>query len=114
MLRWTITFIILAIIAGVFGFGGIAGSLVRLSKQNAEIFLDEEVKPLTNIKMNLKDVPDDLASNDFYGKVIERATGNGHTQLIRFTSISPEVKAYFQALVQYCTKQTDKIKGCNK
>ncbi len=32
MLRWTITFIILAIIAGIFGFGGIAAGATSIAK----------------------------------------------------------------------------------
>ena len=32
MLRWTITFLIIAIIAAVFGFGGIAASAAGIAK----------------------------------------------------------------------------------
>ena len=32
MLRWTVTFIILAIIAGIFGFGGIAAGAASIAK----------------------------------------------------------------------------------
>lgn len=32
MLRWSISFFIIAIIAAVFGFGGIAGAAVDISK----------------------------------------------------------------------------------
>jgi len=51
--------------------------------------------------MNLSDVPEELASRDFYGKVIETAGEAPNSYRIRFTSASPEIAAYFQALRQY-------------
>lgn len=39
MLRWTITFIILAIIAAIFGFGGIAAGAASIAKILFFIFL---------------------------------------------------------------------------
>lgn len=39
MLRWTVTFIILAIIAAVFGFGGIAAGAASIAKILFFIFL---------------------------------------------------------------------------
>jgi uncharacterized membrane protein YtjA (UPF0391 family) len=39
MLRWTITFIILAIIAAAFGFGGIAAGAASIAKVLFFIFL---------------------------------------------------------------------------
>ncbi|SOS74695.1 conserved hypothetical protein [Tenacibaculum piscium] len=39
MLRWTITFIIIALIAGVLGFGGIAGAAAGFAKIAFFIFL---------------------------------------------------------------------------
>ncbi len=39
MLRWTVTFIILAIIAGIFGFGGIAAGAAGIAKILFFIFL---------------------------------------------------------------------------
>jgi len=73
------------------------GSVVRLSKNCAEIALDASVSVLANLKMNLRDVDEKLAARDFYGKVIERSGNKGPIQLIRFTSVPPEVDAYFQA-----------------
>ncbi len=39
MLRWTITFIIIALIAAVLGFGGIAGAAAGIAKIFFYIFL---------------------------------------------------------------------------
>ena len=39
MLRWTITFIIIALIAGVLGFGGIAGTAAGIAKIIFVIFI---------------------------------------------------------------------------
>tara|TARA_R110002111_G_scaffold76903_9_gene121742 strand:- start:52 stop:270 length:219 start_codon:yes stop_codon:yes gene_type:complete len=39
MLRWTVTFVILAIIAAIFGFGGIAAGAASIAKILFFIFL---------------------------------------------------------------------------
>jgi adenylate cyclase len=80
------------------------GSMVRLSKKCAEINLGRTVSLLTNLKMNLRDVDEKLSTRHFYGKVIKRSGERGLTQLIRFTSVPPEVDAYFQAHLQYAAK----------
>ena len=86
------------------GKKGLEGSVVRLSKKCAEITLDGPISVLTNLKMNLVEVDEKLAGRDFYGKVIKRSGGKGSTQLIRLTSLPPEVDAYFQALLRYVAK----------
>jgi adenylate cyclase len=80
------------------------GSVVRLSKKCAEISLAGTVDLLTNLKMNLRDVDEKLSTRHFYGKVIKRFGKRKLTQLIRFTSVPPEVDAYFQAHLQYTAK----------
>ena len=76
-------------------------SVVRLSKNCAEITLGGPISILTNLRMNLGDVDEKLSARDFYGKVIERFGKKGSTQLIRFTSVPPEVDAYFQAHLKF-------------
>ena len=39
MLRWTITFLIVALVAGVFGFGNIAGAATGIAKILFFIFI---------------------------------------------------------------------------
>ncbi len=80
------------------------GYFVCLSEKDAEIELEDFLKPLTNIKMNLGNVTEELAAKAFYGKVIESKVNDKHRYHIRFTSISPEIVAYFQALRQYAGK----------
>jgi len=79
------------------------GSVVRLSKNCAEITLCGPISVLTNLKMNLGDVDEKLSARDFYGKVIEPPGKKGATQLIRFTSVPLEVDAYFQAHLKFAT-----------
>ena len=87
------------------------GSVVRLSKNCAEIALSRPVSVLSNLKMNLGDVDENLSARDFYGKVIEHSKGNGQTHIVRFTSVPPEVDSYFQAFRQHAAegKQTKKV-----
>ncbi|MBC8391893.1 MAG: adenylate/guanylate cyclase domain-containing protein [Deltaproteobacteria bacterium] len=83
------------------GKEGLKGIMVRLSGKSAEISFDESIDLLTNLKMNLKDVYEELAEKDFYGKIIKQFEKNGHSRLVRFTSVPPEVVAYFQAHRKY-------------
>jgi class 3 adenylate cyclase len=80
------------------------GSVVRLSKKCAEIVLGEPVEILTNLKMNLEDVDENLVIKDFYGKVIEGSGNNEQIHTVRFTSVPPEVDAYFQSHRQHAAK----------
>jgi adenylate cyclase len=76
------------------------GLVVRISGKSAEIDLNEPLDLLTNLKMNLREVPQELAARDFYGKVIDHAGENPQIGLVRFTSVPPVVSGYFQALLQ--------------
>ena len=77
------------------------GHVIRLSKKCAEVVLDEPVKILTNLRMNLRDVDDNLAIKDFYGKVIENSEQEERIHKVRFTSVPSEVDAYFQSHRQH-------------
>jgi adenylate cyclase len=77
------------------------GFVLSLSGNEAEIELAEPLALLTNIKMNLKNVSEELASRGFYGKVMKQSDDVQHGYVVRFTSASPEISAYFQALRQY-------------
>ncbi|MEE9403012.1 MAG: hypothetical protein V3V47_07440, partial [Desulfobacteria bacterium] len=84
----------------VMGKEQLKGLVSRLSTKSAEIELKEPLELLTNIKMNLGELPEELASRDFYGKVIQCTGKDDHRYIVRFTSGSPEIAAYFQALRQ--------------
>ena len=86
------------------GKKGLKGSIVRVSKNCAEIKLSVPVEVMSNLKMNLGDVDEKLSSKDFYGKVIKRSEEKGEIHIVRFTSVPPEIDAYFQALMQYAVK----------
>ena len=86
------------------GQKGLDGSVVRLSKTWAEITLGAPVDMLTNLKMNLGDVDENLSVRDFYGKVIKCSEKKKQTHVVHFTSVPPEVDAYFQALRQHAAK----------
>jgi len=83
---------------------GLEGSMIRLSRKCAEIVLDAPVMMLANLKLNLGNVDENLALKDFYGKVIEQLNNNEQSHLVRFTSVPPEVDAYFQSHLQHAAK----------
>jgi len=86
------------------GKKGLEGSVVRLSEKTAIIVLEEPLESLTNLKMNIGEVDEKLSTRDFYGKVIERLKEVEHTHEVYFTSIPPEVDAYFQSHRQHASK----------
>jgi adenylate cyclase len=83
------------------GKRGLDGSVIRLSKKCAEIIFDKQIEILKNLKMNLRDVDENLAPKYFYGKVIEYRDNNKKVHVVRFTSVPPEVDAYFQSHRQH-------------
>jgi hypothetical protein len=83
------------------GKKGLEGSVIRLSEKTAVIAFDEPLELLTNLKMNIGDVDEKLSTRDFYGKVIERSEDIGHPHVVCFTSVPPEVDAYFQSHRQH-------------
>ena len=80
------------------------GTLVRLSKTFARISLEAPLKKLTNIKMNLVGVDENLAVREFYGKVTQDPEDDESSQVVHFTSVPPEIDAYFQALRRHAAK----------
>ena len=89
------------------GRKNLEGSIVGLSKKGAEVVLDAPVEQFSNIKMNLRDVYEELSIKDFYGKVIEQAGNGEHNYLIRFTSLPLEIVSYFLAHQQHAGKRLE-------
>jgi adenylate cyclase len=85
------------------GKRGLDGSVIRLSKKCAQIILERPVEILRNLKLNLKDVDESLSNKHFYGKVVEYQDNNKGVHVVRFTSVPPEVDAYFQSHRQHST-----------
>ena len=59
------------------------------------------IEPLVNLKINLGNVPEDLAAKALYGKVVESGKEDAKSHLLRFTSVSPEIASYFLAHQQH-------------
>ena len=76
------------------GKKGLEGSVVRLSKTWAEITLGAPVEIMTNLKMNLGDVDENLSVRDFCGKVIKGSEEKEQPHVVYFTSVLSEVDAY--------------------
>ncbi|MFC1886279.1 hypothetical protein ACFLZM_04415, partial [Thermodesulfobacteriota bacterium] len=83
------------------GDNGFKGAIVRLSKNCADINLNDRFDVMTNLKMNLVDVDEKLSVRGFYGKVIRYTDGMENCHQVHFTAIPPEVDAYFQAMRQF-------------
>ncbi len=83
----------------------IEGFLVGLSKGGAEVAFDKPVEQFSNLRMNLKDVYQELAVKDFYGKVVDVLESPDNRYVIRFTSVPPEVVSYFIAHIQFASKK---------
>ncbi len=82
------------------------GLLRRLSKSGAEITLGDTVELMTNLKLKLKDVDEQLSAKDFYGKVIKHLGEKENVYMVSFTSLPSEIDAYFQACRQYAAVET--------
>ena len=84
-----------------------SGQVFRLSRKSAEIEMEAPLEALTNLEMNLAEVPEDLAGRDFYGKVIERSGEKGLSHMVRLTAVPPEIIAYFHAFRRHAAKPQD-------
>ena len=77
------------------------GCIVKLSKNDSEMTFTDPVDIFTNLKMNLADVDGNLSVKHFYGKIIRLSDENKKMYTIRFTSVPPEIEAYFKAIRSY-------------
>lgn len=68
--------------------------IVRLGRASAELETAAPPAAFADLKLNLAAAGEALGSRDFYGKVL----GASSPVLVRFTAVSPEVDAYFEAL----------------
>ena len=81
------------------------GNIVCLSKKSAEVEIELPADMLTNLKMNLISIEDELRSKDIYGKIIDQ-TGKDNF-VIRFTSVPPEISSYFHAYRNHASKESN-------
>jgi class 3 adenylate cyclase/PAS domain-containing protein len=79
--------------------GELAGAILRLSRKSGEVRLQTQLDLLTDLKLNLSSVSDDLSQWDFYGKVVAHSETEKSVCTVRFTGLPPAVDAYFQASI---------------
>jgi len=77
------------------------GNIVELSNKSASVIFTQSIEQLANLKINLDNVDEALASKVLYAKVIECQDESLNQWLIRFTAVPPEIKSYFLAHLQY-------------
>lgn len=80
------------------------GQITKLSSKRAEATLEAAVQAFANLKMQVFDPQGQEITGALYGKVLE--AGSAGTAAIRFTSMSPEIEAYFRGLVSTSTSPT--------
>lgn len=87
------------------GGGDYPGSILRLSRKSGELRLQTPPEPLTNIKINLTNVSEDLSHKDFYGKVVECSETESNVCRVSFTALPPGIDGYFQAVLSQGAKK---------
>ena len=75
------------------------GVLIKVSLKAAEARLANPVPPLSNLKMHLIGSDGTQIAGSLYAKVLGPLSGTTTGVTIRFTSISPEIDAFFRTLV---------------
>jgi class 3 adenylate cyclase/HAMP domain-containing protein len=79
------------------GHGELTGAILRLSRKSGEFRLQNPLDLLTNLKLNLVDVSEELSRKDFYGKVVKRSNTEPTVCSVQFTALPPGIDGYFQA-----------------
>jgi len=81
----------------------IAGSLVKLSRREAEILTDTPVNTLTNLKIHVLQADGEAVEGDLFAKVLESPDDESQASvvpsLIRFMSIPPAIQTLFDGLL---------------
>ena len=79
--------------------------LVALSKKSVQLDSKHPIELLSNLKMNLADIEEQLSVKSLYGKVIEQSGEKGLSHTVRLTAVPPEIVAYFHAVRQHVEKR---------
>ena len=69
------------------------GAFIKLSPKGAEVRLSHLVPPMSNIKIQLVDATGAQLTGALYAKIIGAVAGSEREFSVRFTSMSPEIKA---------------------
>jgi len=75
------------------------GFLTKLSPKSAEGRLQKTVPPLSNLKMHLVGNDGAQLPGSLYGKVLAPIAGTSTGVSIRFTSVPPEIDAFFREMI---------------
>ncbi len=75
------------------------GHFTKLSLKQAEARLETPVADFTNLKMHVIGKKGHELPGALYAKVLETTSGDKPTVSIRFTSMGPEIEAYFRGLL---------------
>jgi PAS domain S-box-containing protein len=75
------------------------GHFTKLSLRQAEARLETPVADFTNLKMHVIGKKGHELPGALYAKVLETTSGEKSTVSIRFTSMGPEIEAYFRTLL---------------
>jgi hypothetical protein len=75
------------------------GTLTKLSRKGAEARLENPVDTFSNLEMHLMGKEGQKIPGTLYGKVIGTVPGTGTVFSVCFTSIPPEIEAFFSVLL---------------
>ena len=87
-----------AVVSSLLGGGAFMGSLVKLSFKGGEIHSDTLVSSWSNIRIQLTNLDGEPIPGHLYGKVIRQFSEGPRGFAVHFTSMAPEVIAFFQSL----------------
>ena len=73
-----------------------SGRLVSLSQSGAAVESESVLVPLSNLKIEVEPTTDGCPGGELYGKVIGPISAGSIQTEIRFTSVAPELKQWFQ------------------
>jgi adenylate cyclase len=85
--------------------GKLSGSILRLSRKSGNFRLQPKLNLLTNLKFNLENVTEELARQDFYGKVVAGSKKDPELYTVTFTSMPPAIDGYVQAAISHGTRE---------
>jgi adenylate cyclase len=83
------------------------GSLVKLSTKDGEVHSEHAVEPLSDIKIQLMSDKGEELPGDLYAKVMGTLSEDSRGFAVHFTSVPPEVAAFFQRLLAACSPQRE-------
>jgi adenylate cyclase len=81
------------------------GSLVKLSAKDGEVRSEYAVEPWSDIKIQLMSLNGEELPGDLYAKVRGALSEGSHGFAVHFTSVPPEVAAFFARLLAACAPE---------